>query len=236
MPSERSPKSDIIAVTEAPFRNHLCKFLKTRAQIDECTRFLHRNGYVSHNLKCKDWDLAHIIPEIGDGNVLDMGSSDSYILKNISLKRTKGKKYGIDRYDPDVPISDVTYLKGNLLQTPLPDTSLDYVTCLSVIEHQVDFKLLAEEVSRLLVPRGRLFVTFDYWDPLLSIPVKAYDLDWRPLDRALTLSLIGACRDHGLHLVQEVDWSTQDQVIHWGYYSPHPEVSYTFGMLAFEKA
>jgi FkbM family methyltransferase len=234
--SEASPRSDIIAVTDPPFRHNLCKFLKTRTQVDECTRFLHRNGYVSHNLKCKDWDLAHIIPEIGHGNVLDMGSSDSYILKNISLKRTKGKKYGIDRYDPDVPISDVTYFKGNLLQTPLPDASLDYVTCLSVIEHQVDLKLFAEEVSRLLVPRGKLFVTYDYWDPLLSIPVKAYDLDWQPLDRALTLSLIGVCQERGLNLVQEVDWSTQDQVIHWGYYSPHPEVSYTFGMLTFEKS
>ena len=229
-------KSDIIALTDAPFRHHLCKFLKNRAEVEECTRFLHRNGYVSHNLKCKDWDLAHIIPEIGHGNFLDMGSSDSYILKNVSLKRTNGKKYGIDRYDPDVPISDVIYFKGDLLKTPLPDASLDYITCLSVIEHQVDYKLFAQEVSRLLTHKGKLFVTIDYWDPLLSIPVKAYDLDWQPLDRALTLGLTGACRDHDLHLVQEVDWRTQDQVIHWGYYSPHPEVSYTFGLLTFEKS
>ncbi len=231
-----SLKSDIIAITDAPFRRNLCKFLKDRAEVEECTRFLHRNGYVSHNLRCKDWDLAHIIPEIGRGNFLDMGSSDSYILKNVSLKRTNGEKYGIDRYDPDVPISDVTYFKGDLLKTPLPDASLDYITCLSVIEHQVDYKLFAREVSRLLTPKGKLFVTIDYWDPLLSIPVKAYDLDWQPLDKALTLSLIGACRDRGLHLVQEVDWRTQDQVIHCGYYSPHSEVSYTFGLLTFEKS
>jgi FkbM family methyltransferase len=234
--NQASLKRDIITITDAPFRRHLCKFLKNRAEVEECTRFLHRNGYVSHNLRCKDWDLAHIIPEIGHGNFLDMGSSDSYILKNVSLKRTNGEKYGIDRYDPDVPISDVTYFKGDLLKTPLPDASLDYITCLSVIEHQVDYKLFAREVSRLLTPKGKLFVTIDYWDPLLSIPVKAYDLDWQPLDKALTLSLISACRDRDLHLVQEVDWRTQDQVIHWGYYSPHPEVSYTFGLLTFEKS
>jgi FkbM family methyltransferase len=233
---EASFKSDIIAITDAPFRHNLCKYLKTQTEIEECTRYLHRNGYVSHNLACKNWDLAHIVPEIGHGNVLDMGSSDSYILKNMSLKRTKGKKYGIDRYDPDVPISDVTYFKGDLLQTPLADGSLDYITCLSVIEHQVDFKLFAQEVNRLLVHKGKLFVTFDYWDPLLSIPVRPYDLDWQPLDQALTLAFIGACKDHGLHLVREMDWTTQDQVIHWGYYSPHRNVSYTFGMLAFEKS
>jgi FkbM family methyltransferase len=233
--TDASSKSDIIAIRGAYFRHNLCKFLKTQTEAEECTQFLRRNGYVSHNLTCKDWDLAHIIPEIGHGNLLDMGSSDSYILKNISLKRTNGEKFGIDRYDPDVPISDVTYFKGDLLQTPLPDEYLNYITCLSVIEHQINYNLFAAEANRLLVPRGKLFVTYDYWDPLLSIPVKAYDLDWQPLDRNLTLSLIRACQNHGLRLVQDVDWSTQDQVIHWGYYSPHPEVSYTFGLLAFEK-
>jgi hypothetical protein len=105
-----------------------------------------------------------------------------------------------------------------------------------VIEHQVNFELFAQEVSRLLVSKGKLFVTFDYWDPLLSIPVKAYDLAWQPLDRALVLSLISVCQDHGLQVLQEVDWTMPDQVIHWGYYSPHRDVAYTFGMLAFEKS
>ena len=78
-------------------------------------------------------------------------------------------------------------------------------------------------------------MTYDYWDPLLSIPIKAYDLDWQPLDQSLTLSFVRDCEEQGLRLLQEVDWTTQEQVIRWGYYSPHPEVSYTFGMLAFEK-
>ena len=234
--SETCAESDIIAITDAPFRQNLCKFLKAQTEVEECTRFLHRNGYVSHNLRCKDWDLAHIIPEIGHGNILDMGSSDSYILKNILLKRTRGKKYGIDRYDPDVPMSDVTYFKGDLLHTPIADATLDYITCLSVIEHQIDYKLFAQEVNRLLAPKGKLFVTYDYWDPLLSIPVKAYDLDWQPLDQALALSLISACEEYSLHLVREVDWATEDKVIRWGYYSPHQDISYTFGMLSFEKS
>jgi FkbM family methyltransferase len=233
---DRFIKTDMIQTSDEPFLGILCKFLRNRSEVDECTRFLQHNGYVSHSLLCKDWDLAHIIPQIGHGNFLDMGSSDSYILENVSLKRTNGKKYGIDRYDPDVPVGDVTYFKGDLLNTPLPDGSLDYITCLSVIEHQVDFKLFAREVSRLLAAKGKLFVTFDYWDPLLAIPVKAYDLDWQPLDRALVLSLIQSCQDHGLHMVQNMDWTVEDKVICWGYYSPHPDVAYTFGLLAFEKS
>lgn len=48
-----------------PLQRSLCGFLKSRAEVDECTAFLHHNGFVSHNLTCKDWDLAHIIPENG---------------------------------------------------------------------------------------------------------------------------------------------------------------------------
>jgi FkbM family methyltransferase len=228
-------RKDIFVVPAPPFRSHLNKFLKNMEEVYECTSFLHRYGYVSHNLTCKDWDLAHIIPEIGDGNVLDMGSSDSYILKNVSLKKRNGKLYGIDLNDPDVPLRDVTYLKGDLMNVGLPDSHLHYITCLSVIEHQVDFALFAREVNRLLVAGGRLFVTYDYWNPLLSIPIKAYGLNWQPLDRPLVESLIEKCHAENLHLTESVDWNVKDQVIRWGYYSPHPDVAYTFGMLVFQK-
>jgi FkbM family methyltransferase len=228
--------NDVIAVPEPSFLEHTNKFLKTIEQVHECTKFLHRYGYVSHNLTCKDWDLAHIIPEIGDGNFLDMGSSDSYILKNVSLKKRKGKLYGIDLNDPDVPISNVTYLKGDLMKVDLPSGHLNYITCLSVIEHQVDFTLFAKEVNRLLAPGGRLFVTYDYWDPLLAIPIKTYGLNWQPLDRPLVEDLIGKCRGENLLLTEDVNWDVKDQVIKWGYYSPHPDVAYTFGMLVFQKS
>ena len=102
--SDTRHRNDVIEITSPPFRKHLNKFLKNRGEVEECTKFLYFNGYVSHNLKCKDWDMALLIPEIGDGNVLDMGSSDSYILKNICLKKTKGSKYGIDYNNPDVPL------------------------------------------------------------------------------------------------------------------------------------
>jgi FkbM family methyltransferase len=234
-PPLRANRGDFITVTAPPFTTKLCKFLKTESEVEDCTAFLHRNGYVSHDCTCKDWDLAHIIPHIGAGNVLDMGSSDSHILKNCNLKRNPGKKYGIDFRKPSDPLQDVTYFEGTLLQTPLPDGHLNYITCLSVIEHQVDHALFAQETSRLLAPGGKLFVTFDYWDPLLQIPIKLYDLEWQPLDRPGTENLIRECGLKNLKLVDEVDWTLQDQVVRWGYYSPHREVSYTFGLLVFEK-
>ena len=126
-------------------------------------------------------------------------------------------------------------MKGNLMQTPLPDGHLNYITCLSVIEHQVDFTLFAKEVNRLLAPKGKMFVTYDYWDPLINIPIKTYGLDWQPLDRPRVESLITECKKENLLLTDGIDWQIDEQVIRWGYYSPHPEVAYTFGLLVFEK-
>jgi FkbM family methyltransferase len=218
-----------------PFRNSLCKVLKSRAEVDECTDWLKRNGYVSHNLVCKDWDIAHIVAEIGDGNFLDMGSSDSYVLKNVCIKRRRGERYGIDFNEPDVPLSDVKYMIGDLMDTKLPSGHFSYITCLSVLEHQVDYDRFAAEVSRLLQPGGKLFVTFDYWNPRLTPPVKLYGLEWQPLDEARARDLFAACERQGLSLVQPFDPTQGEPVIRWGYYSPHPDMSYTFALAVLTK-
>lgn len=213
----------------------LCKLLKSRKEVEECTDFLKKNGFVSHNLKCKDWDIAHLISAIGEGNFLDMGSSDSYILKNLCIRRTAGEKYGVDLQEPDVPLSDVNYSIGDLMNTGLPGEHFDAVTCLSVLEHQVDYDRFAAEASRLLRNGGRLFITFDYWEPKIKTPVKLYNLDWQPLDRTLVEQLIKACSDKGLQIDAPFDYSLGKPVIKWGYYAPHPDVSYTFAMASFTK-
>lgn len=212
-----------------------CKFLKTQQEIEDCTKFLGKYGFYSHNLTCKDWDLAHIIPEIAAGNFLDMGSSDSYILKNIALKKINGELYGIDLRKPDVPIKGVKYIVGDLVDTKLPDRFFKNITCLSVIEHGVDYIKFATEASRLLEEGGRLFVTFDYWNPKVVPPIKMYGLDWKPLDEQSLRKFISICEERCLRLVENMDWTIKDAVVREGYYSPHPDIRYTFGLIVFEK-
>jgi FkbM family methyltransferase len=224
------------SISRAPFQDSLCKLLKSRQEVEKCTRFLKLNGFISHNLRCKDWDLAHIVPEIGDGNFLDMGSSDSYILMNLSLKRVRGELHGIDLQQPDIPVSGVRYSLGDLMETGLPAGHFSNITCLSVLEHQIDFARFAAEASRLLAPGGRLFVTFDYWEPKVRPPIKLYGLEWQPLDSAALRRFMAECAAAGLHMIHDFDWILGERVIRWGYYSPHPEVGYTFGMAAFRKS
>lgn len=232
--SKIEPIYNELRLSNAPLLNKVCKLLKSKNEIEECTDFLHRNGFVSHNLACKDWEIAHIISAVEDGNFLEMGSSDSYILKNISLKRIKGEKYGIDLNQPDVPITEVKYLVGDLMKTGLPSEYFKNISC-SVLEHQMDFDKFASEVNRLLEPKGKLFVTFDYWEPKITAPMKLCNLVWQPLDRETLVRFINVCQTHNLHLIQDFDYTLRDPVIQWGYYSPYPDMAYTFGMAVFEK-
>jgi hypothetical protein len=213
----------------------MCKFLKSRIEIAECSYYLYKNGYISHSLPCKNWEMAHILANIGDGNLLDMGSTDSYILKNAILKKISGRKFGIDFRMPDFPVDGVEYLIDDLLHVPLPDSYFKNITCLSVIEHEVDFTLFAAEASRLLEDGGKLYVTFDYWVPKINTSLKLYGRKWQPLTDWDVIILQNECEEYKLKLIEEINWHLGEAVIRPGYYSPHPQISYTFGMLVFEK-
>ena len=216
--------------------NIRCGFLKSRSEVEACTKFLHENGYASHALTCKDWDIAQIIPQINDGNFLDMGSSGSYILKNVLLKNIRGEKYGIDLRAPDLPLPNVKYLVGDLLSVPIDDGFFDYIACLSVIEHEVDLDKFAKEASRLLRSGGKIFVTFDYWDPQVKPRRTLYSLKWQPLDKKHVKHLVKVCAKSGLKLVEKINWDTEDTVINKAYYSPEPKIQYTFGLITLVKS
>lgn len=225
-------------------------FLQTRAEIDNCTQFLKVNNLVEHALGCKNWDLAKIVPYLGNGNILDMGCIGSHILDNVARLNLTGLRYGVDLMFKPEDIDDSAgswnnastpkvpgckFFQSDLMKTPFDNDTFQCITCLSVIEHGVDFDLLASECSRLLSHGGKLFITYDYWDPKVDTKeMKLYDLRWNILDKNAVLSLVNACSKNGLHLSEPIDWATQDQVINPNYNSPS-NVSYTFGILLFTK-
>lgn len=217
-----------------PFKK-LCKFLCDESEIGECTTYLDENGYICHPINAKNWDIAHIITNLSDGNFLDMGSSDSYILENVIKKGIKGKKYGIDLRKPDNPIKDVNYIVGDLMNTNLQNNFFQNITCLSVIEHEVNFDKFASEVSRLLANRGKLYLTFDYWEPKIISQVKLYGLKWSPLDRDDVNTLVKILISYNLNLVQDIEWTIKEAIITPMNHSPDSNNSYTFGMLVFQK-
>lgn len=221
------------------------KFLQSHAEITECTNIIRKNGWVEHGLDCKNWDIVQVMPFLGDGDFLDMGSYGSSMLYNVVKAGYKGLKYGIDLAYPEgyvltsppdykTPTEGVECFNGDLMKTPFTDGQFKYITCLSTIEHEVDFNVFALEVSRLLETDGRAFVTFDYWNPKVGEELSWGGLKWNILDKSQVEELISVCATKGLILDGVVDWTIRDQVIN-PHYCSGGAVSYTFGVLHFVK-
>lgn len=217
--------------------------LKTRSEVEESTNYIKSHDLISHAFPCKDWDIALILKHLKEaldasGNkadILDMGSNGSFLLHNAVKLGIQGRKCGIDLGNPEYAIEGVEYVKGDLMKTPYEDNSFDIITNLSVIEHQVDFDLLAKECSRLLRKGGKLIITHDFWDPKVNTDgIKLYDLSWSILDRADAENLIKALSDNGLKMEGEMDWTSQDTVINPNYFAPYGK-SYTFAIMSFTK-
>ncbi|MDP9172783.1 MAG: class I SAM-dependent methyltransferase [Planctomycetota bacterium] len=213
----------------------MCEFLKSRREVDVCSRLLDQQGLIHHIVNPKDWDLAHIVPALSDGNLLDMGSSDSYLLWNAVTRGIKGFKIGIDFRPPERHLRGVSFMVGDLMTTQLPANSFQNLTCLSVLEHGVDYKALATEAARLLAPGGRIYLSFDYWEPKIIQDIPLYGLTWNILCKPDAVLLINIFQQHGLQLAEEVDWTLGDAVIQADYWAPPGSRPYTFGLLTFTK-
>lgn len=214
-------------------------FLKTRNDIDAATAFMEAGGYKTSGLSAKNWEIFQVLPYMADGDWVDLGSDGSVVLENLVAKGIRGAKVGIDlAYAANYfyPDTGIDLQKGDLMNTPFENESFDFATSLSVIEHDVDFSKFAKEVSRILKPGGHLFCSFDYWNPKPLYEKRIlYKLDWNILDEKDVLNLIDVLRENGLHLVGDIDWTTQDAVINDTYCSPVQGVSYTFGIFHFVK-
>lgn len=213
-------------------------FLQSRADVDSSTKFMEDNGYVTSGLSCKNWETYHVLPYLKDGNILDMGSSGSIVLENAVKKKLVGLKTGIDL---DYPINvsspeGINLMRGDLMDTGLPDGLYNFVTSLSVLEHEVDFTKFAKEVSRLLQNGGSLFVSFDYAPEKIDTSLtRLYSLKWNILCKQDVIELVRICGEHELELSGEIDWTTNEMVINPRYCSPAQGVEYTFGILHFIK-
>jgi len=213
-------------------------FLQSRADVDSATKFMEDNGYVTSGLSCKNWETYCVLPYLRDGNILDMGSSGSILLENAVKKKLVGLKTGIDlEYPINVGSPEgINLMRGDLMNTGLPDSLYDIVTSLSVLEHEVDYTSFAKEVSRLLKSGGSLFVSFDYAHERIDTSLtRLYSLRWNILSKEDVIQLVQICKENGLEITSEIDWTTDEMVINPAYCSPAQGVSYTFGILHFIK-
>jgi SAM-dependent methyltransferase len=212
----------------------MCKFLTGPQEVIAATNTLLQVGLIpSACCQPKDWDTLNVVPQLTDGDILDMGCQGSVILINCVKRGLVGRKIGIDFTLTPAPYG-ATHVVGDLLHTSFSDSDFDFITCISVIEHGVNGYDFFKECSRLLRKNGKLFVTFDYWDPKLHTTATVFGLPWCIFCRQEVEVIIGIAKQFGLELLHPVDWTIGEPVIKPGYFSPC-EHSYTFGLLEFRK-
>lgn len=209
------------------------EFLRSNHQIEKARAFLDAFGWIRHGTPWKDWDLSLVCPLLRDGNLLDMGCYCSWVLPNAVRRGIAGEKWGIDLH-PDIiknPLPGCQYKVVDLCDTGFESQHFSIITCLSVIEHCVDFELFLRESSRLLRPGGLLLVTFDYW------PSRWPDLPpiWKPLCREDVERLIDLAKANNLTLRLPMDWTIQDGPLFGDWWYPVKNVVYTFGAIEFVR-
>src|SRR5688572_16514995 len=106
------------------------EFLLSRADIDNATKHFQENGLVESGISAKNWETFMILPYLGDGNLLDMGSGGGIVLENAVKKGLNGLKVGIDlAYAEDVSEKNgISLIKGDLMNVPFPDGFFHYIT------------------------------------------------------------------------------------------------------------
>jgi ubiquinone/menaquinone biosynthesis C-methylase UbiE len=121
---------------------------------------------------------------IEDGkSVVDLGCGTGHFLKAIKDKRKNCECTGLDfsswmmtTLKQERP--DITWVKGDVLKTNLPDESFDYVLSFEVLEHVDEPTKLIAEMARLCKEGGKAILSTPLWDRVPSKEhVWLFDLD-----------------------------------------------------------
>lgn len=213
--------------------------LRDRASVAEALLLLHEAGLPLHNDTPKNWD--HLLAVLHarrttprDALVLDAGA-ETYsaflpALARCGFTNLLGVNLTLAEPSRHGPI-ELRF--GNIECLDLPDRSVGFAACLSVIEHGVDLARFFAEMARVLQPGGHLFVSTDYWGPGLETPgVEAYGVPFRPFD-ANDITVVAAIAEAaGLQRTGPIRTDVADKVVHW----KRKDLRYTFHNLLFRAA
>lgn len=238
----------------------MIRLLKSLPDIVEATNFLKKRGLLRHADERKNWDLKNIY-EMLEGSdreipIVDLGCGPSRygcVTLNSLAKSGFSNLLGIDLFMPwysrffcwlafvrhGILFRKYFLKKADLCSTGLPDSSMEKVIVLSVIEHGVPLEALMRELARILKPGGEAYISTDYWPDYGG---RATDqttgsrfgkiLPWKVFNETDLRTMVEMARQHGLPLKEDAphDWpKPQERCIRWRGFS------YTFISFVFVK-
>jgi SAM-dependent methyltransferase len=213
--------------------------LKTRAEWERAMARVKDLGLPVRDDPPKNWDslaaLHAILEHVGPhGRVLDAGvQTYSTILPWLAV-------YGYDNlvgnnlvFKGPMRVGPIRYEPGDITKMRYEDSSFDAITCLSVIEHNVDVSKFLREAARTLVPGGLLILSTDYFDPPIDTRGHvAYGGPVKVFCAAEIEKLLAEARELGLvPTTSPIDLSCEEKCVTWSRFG----LQYTFLLLTLRK-
>jgi SAM-dependent methyltransferase len=214
--------------------------LQGSSEVAYAVRALNNASLHLHPDHNKNWDnllaISHTLVWADEHDaVLDAGAGDesAYLpgLRDLGYDNLIG--CNLDRHD-DYKAglkNGILYAYADITATPYPRDCFAFVSCLSVIEHGVDWRAFLCEMRRILVPNGGLFVSFDYWPTKLQTTGRiTHGAPINIFSAIEVAALLDFAESVGLEIVGKAwDPKATDSVVSWA------GLNYTFGNLLLRK-
>jgi SAM-dependent methyltransferase len=212
--------------------------LQNRAEWEAALSAVRELGLPPHEDPPKNWDsiaaLRAILAETKPtARVLDAGAETysailpwlaSYGYRNLIGTNLVFRK--------PVRVGPIVYEHGDITKSRFEDGTIDVITCLSVIEHNVDVSAFLHDAARTLMPGGLLILSADYFDPPIDTGGKvAYGGPVKVFCAADVGKILDEARGLGLVPTSEPKLTCGDKCVTWSRFG----LSYTFLLLTLRK-
>ena len=212
--------------------------LQDRAEWEATVREAKELGLPLHQDPPKNWDSLHALATIladtqPTARVLDAGAATySVILPWLASYGYKNLTGNNLLFGKPLKVGPITYEQGDITKMRFADGSLDVITCLSVIEHNVDVSAFLKESARLLAPGGTLVVSMDYFDPPIDTKgAIAYGGPVKVFCAADIAKMLAEARALGLEPTTPPVLTCKDKCVTWSRFG----LEFTFLLLTLRK-
>ena len=221
-----------------------CGVLQYKKEYYAASKIVKWLGLPYHHDRQKNWDslktLYYILSEIHDlqSPILDAASGyHSAILRWLALLGYKNL-FACDIRESrpfQYKLRNINFSVQDIIQTNYPDGFFQGVTCISVIEHNIQLDLFLQEMARILQSGGLLLLSTDYWsEPVDCSGIYPYGKEMGEM-KIFTQDeieiFVNMAEDKGFSLCTTLNLDTKERVIRW----ERVNREYTFLFMAFRK-
>lgn len=214
--------------------------LKTAEQYKNACRQVKSYGLPLHNDKPKNWDGLAALDVIlkntsTDATVLDAGAEYySMILPWLYLYGYR-HLYGNNlSFQETSTRGTITYEHGDITKMHFGNETFDAITCMSVIEHNVDSKFFFQEMNRVLKSGGVLIISTDYYSTKTEIGnLELLSIPWHIYSKEEMEDLVQLAYKYGFQLAEDMDYECKERCVQAK--GSGLDVSYSFIVFYFVK-